>query len=264
MKRGLFYSILMLSFIASAAHALQDARPLATDQRIRTVRYSENEVYKFVGHYRHQSSIIFEDDEEIQTISVGDSIAWMVNPTGNRIFLKPIDQMATTNMTVLTNKRTYYFELHAEETDNIGAPGMVFAMKFYYPESDVAAINVSAFDDLPDIENEPEKYNFRYSLRGGDRTAPIRIFDDGEFTYFEFRNKNADVPAFYIVDSMGNEELVNFRTRGDYIIVERVHSMFTLRSGPDIVCVYNEMMPHPSPPPEYLEQQEKENSWFGL
>ena len=245
---------LCLVFIAAeASYALQKARPVATDSRIRTVRYGENEVYKFTGHYRFQSSIVFGENEEIQTVSLGDSLAWMINPTGNRIFLKPIDQMATTNMTVITDKHTYHFELHAEETDDIRADSMVFVMRFIYPDADMATINVSGFDDMPDIYNEPELYNFNYTLRGSERVSPLRIFDDGEFTYFEFKQKNAEVPAFFLVDGLGNEELVNFRTRGDYIIVERVHSRFTLRSGPEIVCVYNESMQHPLPPPEHME-----------
>lgn len=240
--------------MAPAVHALQNARPVATDNRIRTVRYGENEVYSFTGHYRYQSSIVFEEGEEIQTVSLGDSLAWQINPTGNRIFLKPIDQMATTNMTVITNERTYLFELHAEETDDIRAENMVFVMRFIYPDEDLATINVSGFDDLPDIYNEPELYNFNYTLRGSERISPIRIFDDGEFTYFEFKETNAEVPAFFVVDGLGNEELVNFRTRDNYIIVERVHSIFTLRSGPEIICVYNEMMQHPLPPPEHRDQ----------
>ena len=247
-------SALMVLCGAEIVHALQKSRPVATDSRIRTVRYGENEVYKFVGHYRFQSSIEFEEGEQIQTISLGDSMAWMVNPTGNRIFLKPIDQLATTNMTVISDRRTYHFELHAEETDDIRSESMVFVMRFIYPEADVSTINISGFDDMPDIYGEPEKYNFNYSLRGSERVSPLRIFDDGEFTYFEFRNKNAEVPAFFLVDGLGNEELLNFRTRGDYIVVERVHSRFTLRSGPEVVCVYNETMQHPLPPPEHRDE----------
>jgi type IV secretion system protein VirB9 len=66
------------------AEAVQTPRPLATDSRIRTVRYSPNEVYQFIGHYGYQSAIQFEDGEEIQTVSVGDSLAWLINPAGSR------------------------------------------------------------------------------------------------------------------------------------------------------------------------------------
>lgn len=240
-----------LLFEAAPSHALQTPRALATDSRIRSVRYSPNEVYQFIGHYGYQSAIEFESDESIQTISIGDSVAWMVNPAGNRLFMKPIDQNALTNMTVITNKRSYLFELHAEETQNIRDNEMVFVMRFTYPQSDQAQMDFTTFESFPDIEKEPEKYNFRYSIRGSSVIEPIRIFDDGQWTYFEFRDKNADIPAFFNVDSANNEELINFRKRGNYIVVERVSPRFTLRRGPDILCVYNETMKaNPIPEPE--------------
>jgi type IV secretion system protein VirB9 len=122
---------------------------------------------------------------------------------------------------------------------------MVFSYRFIYPQSDSSAVDYSTVEALPDIEREPEKFNFNYTIRGTSNVEPIRIFDDKEFTYFEFRDKNAEIPAFFRVDSAGNEELVNFRKRGNYIVVERVASRFTLRRGPDVLCVYNETMPMP-------------------
>lgn len=249
-------SLILMAFAAflcvpQAAVALQEPRAIATDSRIRTVRYSPDEVYQFIGHYTYHSIIEFESDEEIQTVSVGDSMSWLINPSGNRLFLKPIEQNALTNMSVLTNKRSYLFELHADEAHDIRDPNLVFVLRFIYPQNDTSAVEFTGTDAGPDIESEPEKYNFNYTLRGIDTIAPIRIFDDGEFTYFEFRDKNAEIPAFYRVDPLGNEEIINFRKRGNYIIVERLASQFTLRRGAEIVCVYNERMPQPKlPPPE--------------
>ncbi|MFM9889372.1 MAG: P-type conjugative transfer protein VirB9 [Rickettsiales bacterium] len=228
--------------MAAPALALQTPRPIATDSRIRTVRYSPNEVYQFIGHYSYQSTIEFAEDEKIQTVSIGDSVAWLVNPSGNRLFLKPIEQNALTNMTVITDKRSYLFELHAEETKDIRDKDLIFSLRFIYPD-DNAGIDFSQFEPLPDVDKNPEKYNFNYSVRGSNVIEPIRIFDDGEFTYFEMRDKNAEVPAFFNVDGGGNEQLINFRKRGNYIVVERVSSRFTLRRGAEILCVYNERVP---------------------
>lgn len=253
--------VLALCLLASQAAALQEPRPVATDSRIRTVRYSPNEVYQYIGHYGYQASIEFEADEEVQTVSVGDSLAWQLNPSGNRIFLKPIEQNALTNMTVLTSKRSYLFELHAEEAQNIRDPNLVFVLRFIYPQSDSGTVDFTQFEPLPDIEREPEKYNFNYTIRGLDTIAPIRIFDDGQFTFFEFRDKNAEIPAFFRVDPLNNEELVNFRKRGNYIVVERVASMFTLRRGAEIVCVYNESMPQVRVPVPEKSTQQKINEF---
>jgi type IV secretion system protein VirB9 len=227
------------------AFALREGRPLATDRRIHTIMFSQDEVYRFTGHYGYQSTIEFAPDESIQTISMGDSVSWLLEPSGNRIFLKPIEKDAVTNMTVLTDKRSYMFELHAREASGMEDDKMVFLLRFIYPsaQNDYTASSVINTDDgMPDLEDPQvrSKLNFNYTLRGREHISPIRIFDDGEFTYFEFRNKNADVPAFFLVDSDGREALINYRVRGDYIVVERVWGRFTLRHGNDVACVYNE------------------------
>lgn len=234
--------VLALTVAGADAHASREAKPIKIDHRVRTVMYQPDEVYKYTGHYRYQSSIEFGEGEEIKTISMGDSTAWMLNPSGNRLFLKPLEQDATTNMTLITDKHVYLFELHARETDNINDDNMVFIMRFIYPDSNSAQTVTHLLDSVPkpDLENDADKYNFNYTISGTDEIAPIRIFDDGEFTFFEFRDKNAEVPAFFWVDDDGNEALINYRTRGDYIVVERVTKRFTLRHGPAIVCVFNE------------------------
>lgn len=238
--------VMLLTFIAAPeAHALRVPRPLATDGRIQTVMYSPNEVYKFTGHYGYQSSIELAPDETISTISVGDSLAWSVSPSGSRIFLKPVEQDALTNMTVITDKRVYHFELHPKESEEIDAKDMVFVLRFQYPE-DEGGLTTAGFRDAapnPEDPDERKKYNFNYTLSGSDVVAPLRVFDDGQFTYFEFRDKNGELPAFFAVDPVGDESLINFRTRGNYIVVERVASVFTLRSGGNVVCVFNESLP---------------------
>lgn len=236
---------LLLLMLPQAAEATRDTRPIGTDSRIHVVMYSPDEVFKFIGHYGYQSSIIFAPDEEIQTVSMGDSTPWQITPSGNRMFLKPIEQDAQTNMTVLTNKRSYLFELHAREAESIDDPQLIWVLRFIYPTE---AAPLAKLDPAPDPKQEGmENFNFNYTIRGSNMIAPIKIFDDGEFTYFQFRNKNAELPAFYWVNSKNKENIINYRTRGDYIVVERVSSRFTLRQGDEVLCVYNEAMPQASP-----------------
>ncbi len=244
--RSFFLVPLLAVAAAPSAWAVRESRPIQIDRRVRTMMYQPDEVFKFTGHYGFQSAIEFAPTETIQTISMGDSTAWMLNPSGNLLFVKPLEQDATTNMTLITNQRTYLFELHAREASGIDDPEMVFIMRFIYPGEEASSMT-SGLDSVPvpDPINEPERYNMRYTISGSDETAPIRIFDDGEFTYFEFRGKNAEVPAFYWVDNEGNESLINYRTRGNYIVVERVSARFTLRHGNYVTCVFNEKMAPP-------------------
>lgn len=241
----------MLSLVVelpAPALALQEARPIATDSRIRTVRYNPNEVYDFVGHYGYQSLIEFSAEEEIQSVSVGDSVAWQVVPSGNKLFIKPVEQDALTNMTVVTTRGLYHFELHAEETENIRDKEMVFVLRFIYPDDQAGGVsNYIGNNEVPDI-TDPEvlkTLNFNYSVAGPEFQAPIRVFDDGDFTYFQFRDHNSEIPAFFYVDPDGSEGMINFRTRGDYIVVERVSPAFTLRNGPYVLCIFNDAMPMP-------------------
>ena len=235
-------AVCLVAFCGGSANATQDPKSLPVDHRVRSIVYRPDEVYKLTLHYRYQTSIEFAKDEEIKTISMGDSTAWLMNPSGSRLFLKPVAQDATTNMTLITNKRTYLFELHARETDNIDDPEMMFILRFAYPDSGDTQSYSKYLDSVPepDVLEHPEKYNLGYTISGSSETAPIRIFDDGEFTFFQFKDKNAEIPAFFWVDEDNNEALINYRTRGDYIVVERVSGRFTLRHGNYIVCVFNE------------------------
>lgn len=244
--------------VPEAAFALSEPRPIATDHRIRTVVYNENEIFKYVGSYDYQSVIEFEKDEEIITVSMGNSVTWQVVPSGNRMFIKPVAPDALTNMSVITNKRTYHFELHAKEPKSVNDPDMTFVLRFIYGRG--AGISVSQnIDTVPDPLLEPERYNFDYLLTGAEDISPIRIFDDGEFTYFEFRDKSAEIPAFFLVHGDGSESIINFRTRGDYIVVERVAAQFTLRHGEDVVCIFNQNMKLTSsgPDPRPTEKKRK-------
>ena len=124
-------------------------------------------------------------------------------------------------------------------------PNLVWETRFVYPDTKAEnQLNaLKEIDDIPDLENPDEQYNFNYTISGAEYIAPRKIFDDGEFTFFEFDKKNADIPAFFLVDSAGREALVNYRLTGDYIVIERVASQFTLRHGNDVVCVFNESRP---------------------
>jgi type IV secretion system protein VirB9 len=226
-----------------SAYAIREPRATSMDSRIRVLTYNPNDVFKYIGYYGYQGSIQLEDGETIDTISMGDTVSWQMVPSGNRIFLKPIEPDATTNMTLITNKRIYFFELHAKQAKNINDPGLVFAVKFLYPDSN-GGLNFASnlgpsVPDLTTKENRA-KYNFKYSISGSDLIAPVQIFDDGTFTYFKFRNKNAAVPGIFEVDKQGLESITNFQVVGEYIVVEMVAKKFTLRYGKEITCVFNE------------------------
>lgn len=236
---------LTLFLIANNAFAIRESRPTPIDSRIRVMVYHPDDVFKFTGYYGYQASIELAKDEEVVSISMGDTTSWQIVPAGYRIFIKPVEQNATTNMTLITNKRTYFFELYAEESEDIRNPGMVFNVKFIYPDEDeedhIKVFSKSALAG-PDL-SKPEKLNFLYSISGHEEIAPIKIFDDGEFTYLQFRDKNNEIPAIFAVDEDLRESMVNFRLdpkNSNLIVVEQVFHKLTLRAGKKISCIFNE------------------------
>lgn len=237
--------LIIVLFNCENAFAMKEAKSLAIDKRLGVIVYSPYDVHKYVGYYGYQSSIIFSEDETIETMSMGDSTAWQMVPNGNRLFLKPIDPEATTNMTLITNKRIYYFELHGKEAKDINQDGLMFAIKFLYPDdqdsnsNSIATASASAAE--PDLTNK-SLYNFEYTISGPESVSPIKIFDDGKFTYFEFKDKNAELPAIFYSNEKGDEGIVNYRILGKYVVVESVRSRFTIRYGKDVVCVFNEAL----------------------
>ncbi len=225
--------------------AIREARPTPIDSRIRILVYNPDDVFKFVGYYGYQAFIEFAKNEEIVSVSMGDTTAWQIVPKGNRIFLKPIEQNATTNMTLITNKRTYFFELYGEEAMDIRDPDMIFAVRFLYPDEedggDIMKNYKTAIKD-PDLAHS-EKYNFNYTISGNEDIAPIKIFDDGEFTYLQFRDKNSEFPALFAVDEELRESLLNYRisqSNTKMVVIEQVYPKLSLRLGKKITCVFNE------------------------
>lgn len=240
--------ILLINLVPQISFALQTSRPLPSDSRLRVITYNPDNIHKYTGFYEYQASIIFGEGETIETISMGDPRGWQMVPAGNRLFIKPIADNpddANTNMLLVTNKRTYHFILEASEVGEKGIndPNLVWETKFVYPdEEDKSLVQLNTAAALPDL-TEPGKYNFNYTISGSKKISPKMIFDNGEFTYFLFANKNADIPAFFLVDSEGREAIINYRVLGDYIVIERVTSQFTLRDGSDTACVFNEKTP---------------------
>ena len=130
----LLVCLILLVFInLSSAQAVE--KPLTTDNRIKTYIYNENEVFVVLVHYGYQSTIEFAKGEEVQTISLGDSYAWRVSPIGRRVFIKPLEENMHTNMSIITNKRIYHFDVVSKLSSDEGIDKeLVYVIRFLYPE----------------------------------------------------------------------------------------------------------------------------------
>jgi type IV secretion system protein VirB9 len=242
-KNIFFLKIFIIYFLTiHQVYSAQLPRFLGTEKKFRSYVFNPNELYRYFGHYTYQGFIEFEGGETINTISMGNPTLWLVETLDNRLFLKPVgEDNSETNMTVLTNKRVYHFELVAKEATGLADKDLIFVVKFSYPDDkdkNILEFAKAPPSDEPDLR-DLSIYNFNYQYTGEKNIAPTKVFDDGTFTYLEFANKNTEAPAIYSVDSEGYESVVNYRIAGKYMIIEKVAPQYTLRNGNDIICVYN-------------------------
>lgn len=126
----------------------------------------------------------------------------------------------------------------AEEGENPAAVDLLSAPEKMTGED--AAAEAEYLRSLPLVD--PSKININgYKIAGGDKAlAPVKVFDDGYWTYFKLSNdKNLDkakVPAIYrVVD--GYDTPVNVRVEGGTIIAETMSKGWTLRSGEAHLCI---------------------------
>lgn len=236
--------------MTSPALAEKKPRPGSTDGRIQQVVYNEHDVVQVVGHYGYSTMIRFAPNESIQNISLGDSIAWQAVPNkqGNLLFVKPVEENALTNLSVVTDRRVYSFELRAGEAEHPDHSDLVFQVVFHYPQDELDLL-LAREEEQTRLRNSvvnpgepgssPASWNFEYTFGGNRQLVPKRIFDDGKFTYFEFDNIT-DTPAIFLVAGDRSESLINYTVQGRYVVVHRVARQFTLRNGEVVTCIFNE------------------------
>ncbi|MFZ9469619.1 MAG: TrbG/VirB9 family P-type conjugative transfer protein [Rickettsiales bacterium] len=253
--------------------------PITTDSRIRTLVYNPNEVYELKFYYNYQSFIEFANDEEIEMISVGEAFSWRLTPAGKRLFVRPLEIAAHTNMTIITNKRIYHFDIRSDEFTGKADEDLVYTVRFFYPQigqplpipPQLAVPNVAAkprqlqeaTPPLPElsgiiktpmpkarvdqklpgiIERNPDDaiLNFDYRFSGeSDNIMPLKVYDDGNETHFQFANDNLVIPTISAVDPYGIETPVNYTIRDRYVVVPIVSRQFTLRLADSMLCIYN-------------------------
>lgn len=233
MKKSIVYVVLGLSLLTlSSVRAESIPRQVTADTRVKMVMYDPNNVVVLQGRYGYQTQITFAANETVQSVSIGDSMAWQAVPVNNNLFIKPVVS-SKTNMTVLTNVNSYSFQLDSLNPEV--AP--TYKLQFIYPEGGFDSAGGSnaaaAFD--------PTKLNWKYSFTGDKMLAPIEAFDDGQFTFLKFKSDGmSHLPAVFIVDKERNETLVSFHMQGEYMVINSIAKQFTLRNGVYVTCVYND------------------------
>lgn len=260
-SRILFFILLLVFYLVPhsnsnvvAIHSVDT--PTTMDSRIKTIVYNPNEVIELTFHYGFQSFIELNDDEEISVISLGEAYPWKITEVGKRIFIRPTQINANTNMTIITSKRIYMFQIRSDSYEGKGDEELIYSVRFFYPDQKIKIPNSSGLDyasttnlgdkskeELDNVLNNFKRgtvLNFDYSMttKGNKVIKLLKAFDDGINTYLEFEDRTT-IPAIYVVDLNGREANVKYIFDGPYVVISGVHMQFSLRVTDNIVCVFN-------------------------
>lgn len=222
------------------------------DTRMKKVIYNRDDVVKVVGHYGYSTDIELAPGENVVDIAIGDSLAWEIAPSANHLFVKPREENAVTNMTVVTNKRVYQFALDARRSSAPNDRSMYFQVRFDFPEDRAAEASALAQQRIADAKarmvdsafaksNLP--INWNYYARGTRDIRPSEIYDDGRFTYMRFPG-GQEIPAVFMINADGSESIVNGAMRDDRFVVQVVARQLVLRKGQSVACLQNRSYNH--------------------
>jgi type IV secretion system protein VirB9 len=112
------------------------------------------------------------------------------------------------------------------------------SVSWQYPQDQLIALrrkNAAALAVQPVATGvDISALNFRYDIEG-DTPAwrPLRAFDDGAKVYIEFPSgiRQGEMPPLFVIGPGGDSELVNYRARQNYYIVDRLFAAAELRLG---------------------------------
>lgn len=216
------------------------------DARIQTIEYRNSQVVRIRAAPGYQVTIELAPDERIESIALGDSSAWQVtaNKAGNLLFVKPILTDVTTNMTVITDVRTYNFDLTGVAEVSGDLP---YAIRFSYPG--LSTVGPPGMPQMPGMTGMPGGAQTgsmigTYRLRGHRSLRPDAISDDGMRTFIDWP-PDGPLPAVYSRDDDGRETLLNGNIRGRLFVIDSVnpHLVFRMdrhRAGADRIRIVEE------------------------
>lgn len=202
--------------------------------------YSADALYQIYASPERITDIALQEGEELVSVSAGDTVRWVIGDTTSggvtnqrvHILVKPSREDLKTNLIINTNHRTYHLELTSTVETWMASVSWEYpldtllALKATNARADAAAASVEglALDHL----------NFHYEITGDSPSwKPLRAFDDGEKVYIQFPTGigQGELPPLFVVGTKGDAQLVNYRVRSPYYIVDRLFSIAELRLG---------------------------------
>ena len=209
---------------------------------IQVYPFTKGALYQVYAAPGKVSDVALAPGERLIAVSAGDTVRWVVGDTTSgegggaqvHILVKPIRAGLMTNLVITTDRRSYHLELRSTEETYMAS------VSWTYPHDELLVLQarntqaVSAAARVIDQGLDLERLRFRYDITGDEAPwRPIRAFDDGHKVYIQFpaRLDQGEAPPLFVVGPEGDAELVNYRIRGRYYIVDRLFAAAELRLG---------------------------------
>jgi type IV secretion system protein VirB9 len=208
--------------------------------------YADGALYQLYTSPGRVTVITLQQGEELITVSAGDTVRWIVGDTTSgagasrrvNVLVKPTRVSLKTNLVITTNRRTYLLELSSTPH------AWMASASWDYPKDRMLALQKQAQQAQAvapvDSGLSLEQIRFRYAITG-DRPPwkPLRAFDDGERVYIQFPAGIAqgELPPLFVIGPQGDGQLVNYRFRSPYYVVDRLFAAAELRLGADKAAV---------------------------
>jgi type IV secretion system protein VirB9 len=205
--------------------------------------YSENALYRLYIASEEVSDIALQPGETLAAISAGDTVRWVVGNTASgsgtakqvHVLVKPFAAGLSTDLVILTDRHTYHLKLQSTEHTSMAA------VSWRYPADNLISGTTTSQQapksEIPiDTGIAIEDVKFRYTITGDSPPwRPVRAFDDTHKVYIEFPDRidQGEAPPLFVVGPDGDDELVNYRMRGNYYVVDRLFGAAELRLGGD-------------------------------
>ena len=208
--------------------------------------YADGALYQVYTSPGRVTVIALQQGEELVTVSAGDTVRWIVGDTASgsgaslrvNILVKPTRIGLKTNLVITTNRRTYLLELSSTPQ------AWMASASWDYPKDRMLALQKQAQQAQAaapvDSGLSLEQIKFRYAITGDSPPwKPLRAFDDGERVYIQFPAGIAqgELPLLFVIGSQGDGQLVNYRFRSPYYVVDRLFGAAELRLGADKAAV---------------------------
>lgn len=206
--------------------------------------FTPGALYRLYAAPDQVSDIALQPGEQLVAVSAGDTVRWVVGDTKSgsgvaeqvHILVKPITAGLKTNIVITTDRRAYHLEMESAERTYMAA------VSWTYPHDQLLALrqrndkSQATESSTVDRTLNIDRLRFRYEITGDTPPwRPVRAFDDASKVYIQFptRLDQGEAPPLFVVGPTGGTELVNYRVRGNYYVVDRLFAAAELRLGTD-------------------------------